>query len=458
MKEKNYGDYMPRVAFRTLGCRVNQYETQLMREQLELTCRLVDDEADIYVINTCIVTALSERKSRQLISRVRRNCQPVKVLVTGCMAEAMGEEIAKIKGVDIVFDNGLKTEVKRIVDRSLEGEHGYLPASTQTGWQAKTICSQAGRVRAFLKVQDGCNSACSFCRVTKLRGSTQSKPIAIAQREARQLIANGYPEIILTGINLAQYGDDLLSSDLPALIASLLEIDGLRRLRLGSIDPHGITDELVSLFASDSRACPHFHIPLQSGADRILAAMRRGYDTAVYRSRITQIKEMIDDATFGTDLIVGFPGETEDDFTHTCTLIEEIGFVNLHIFRYSPRPGTDAASFSAPVCEREKSKRSKILNDLASKERVRIKSGFLGKKEEILVEGRSRDGRWRGYTRGYIDTHIDAPVHRVGLPDPAKIKPGEFVNLWLTRMQTQTDRNRLQQEFLLGVSEYNRRK
>lgn len=448
MKEKNNVCRMPRVAFRTLGCRVNQYETQLMREQLEPICRLVDDEADIYVINTCTVTARSERKSRQLISRVRQSGRPVKVLVTGCMAEATGTEIAKIEGVDIVFDNRLKTQVKTIVVQALAGEGGYLSAPTQEGWEVKTIRYQAGRVRAFLKVQDGCNSACSFCRVTQLRGSTQSKPIAIAKQEASQLVTNGCPEIILTGINLAQYGDDLPSTDLPSLIASLLEINGLRRLRLGSVDPHGITDELVALFAADSRACPHFHIPLQSGADRILTAMKRGYDTVEYRARITQIKEMVDDVTFGTDLIVGFPGETEEEFTRTCTLIEEIGFVNLHIFRYSSRPGTVAASFPSQVSETEKSNRSKILNELACKETARIKRSFLDQKEEILIEGRSRDGRWRGYTRGYIDTHL--------IDQPAGIKEGEFITAWLTRMHTKTDRQDQQQEFVLGVSEHNR--
>lgn len=450
MKEKNNADRMPRVAFRTLGCRVNQYETQLMREQLKPICRLVDGEADIYVINTCAVTALSERKSRQLISRARRNGRPIKVLVTGCMAQATGKEIAKMEGVDIVFDNGLKTQIKTIVNRSLAGERGYLSAPTQKGWERETIRRQAGRVRAFLKIQDGCNSACSFCRVTQLRGSTQSKPIAIAKKEACQLVANGYPEIILTGINLAQYGDDLPSTDLPSLLVSLLEIDGLRRLRLGSIDSRGITDELISIFAADSRACPHFHIPLQSGADRILAAMRREYTTAFYRSRIAQIKEMLDDATFGTDLIVGFPGETKEEFTCTCALIEEIGFVNLHIFRYSSRPETAAALFPSQVSETEKSSRSKILNDLARKETARIKRSFLGKKEEILVEGRSHNGHWRGYTRGYIDAHL--------IDEPAGIKEGEFITARLTRIHTKTDRKDQQQEFLLGVSEHKRNK
>jgi threonylcarbamoyladenosine tRNA methylthiotransferase MtaB len=447
MKENNNVERIPRVAFRTLGCRVNQYETQLMREQLEPSYQIVDDEADIYVINTCIVTALSERKSRQLINRVRRNGrQSVKVLVTGCMAEAIGSEIAKIPGVSVVFNNELKTQIKMIVDQSLAGERGYLSALTQEGWKRKTISYQAGRVRAFLKVQDGCNSACSFCRVTQLRGATQSKPISIAKKEASQLVANGYPEIILTGINLAQYGDDLPSTDLPSLIASLLEIDGLKRLRLGSINPQGITDKLVLLFAADSRACPHFHIPLQSGADRILAAMQRGYDTAVYRSRITQIKEMLNNVTFGTDLIIGFPGETEEEFMRTCTLIEEIGFVNLHIFRYSSRAGTAAALLPAQVSEIEKSKRSKIITDLARTERVRIKRSFLNQKEEILVEGRSSDGRWRGYTRGYIDVHL--------VDEPEGIKEGEFVTPLLTRIQTTIDRKDQSQEFLVGVSEY----
>ncbi len=392
-----------RIGFVTFGCRVNQYETQMMRAKLADAHRLSDDDADLYIVNACTVTVLAERKARQAIHRLRREHPQAKIVLIGCLAEAVEKGLTVIDGVDLLAGNAWKGRIAEVVARALSGETGMLPASEPPALSAERIADHPGRVRAFLKVQDGCALSCTFCRTTQVRGPSRSKAVAAAVAEAEALVAAGYPEIVLTGINLAQYKTS--DGDLARLVGKLLRIEGLRRLRLASVNPYGITEELLEAFAADPRACPHFHIPLQSGDDRVLRLMRRGYTVDFYRSRIELVRRFIPDATFGADVIVGFPGEDEEAFRNTCALVEEVGFANLHIFRYSPRVGTVAAGFAGQVPAPVKHERAKRLEEVYRRTQERVLSEFVGKKEEVLIEER-KDGSWRGYTRGYIDTFV----------------------------------------------------
>ncbi len=392
-----------RIGFITFGCRVNQYETQMMRAKLADRYQLSDDDADLYIVNACTVTALAERKARQAIRRLRRECPQAKVILIGCLAEAVEQGIATIDGVDLLAGNAWKGRIAEVVARTMAGETGLLAGPEPIPLSEERIGGHPGRVRAFLKVQDGCDLSCTFCRTTQVRGSSRSKPIAAAVAEAEELIAAGYPEIVLTGINLAQY--QASDGNLAQLVQELLKIEELRRLRLASVNPYGITEELLEAFTTDSRACPHFHIPLQSGDDRILRAMGRGYTVSFYRSRIELVRRFLPEATFGADVIVGFPGEDEDAFRNTCTLIEEVGFANLHVFRYSPRVGTVAVGFDGQVPEPVKRDRVKKLEEIYRQVQGQVLSKFVGQEEEVLIEER-KGGAWRGYTRGYIDTFV----------------------------------------------------
>jgi len=406
----------PRIGFVTFGCRVNQYETQMMRAELAGDYRLSDDDADLYIVNACTVTALAERKARQAIHRLRREHPRTKIVLIGCLAEAVEKGLTVIDEVDLLAGNAWKGRITEVVARALAGETGALAAPEPFPLSAERIAGHPGRVRAFLKVQDGCDLSCTFCRTTQVRGPSRSKAVAAAVAEAEGLVEAGYPEIVLTGINLAQYRAS--DGDLAQLVRKLLKIEGLRRLRLASVNPYGITEELLEVFAADRRACPHFHIPLQSGDDRILKLMGRGYTADFYRSRIELVRRFIPEATFGADVIVGFPGEDEDAFRKTCELIEEVGFANLHIFRYSPRVGTFAAGFAGQVPAPVKHERAKILEEVYRRVQERVLSEFVGKEEEVLIEEK-RNGAWRGYTRGYIDTSVTGDL---GVGDEVRVR------------------------------------
>lgn len=394
----------PRVGLLTFGCRVNQYETQMMCSLLARGFDLVQDEAEVYLVSACTVTSLAERKARQAIRRLRREHPQAKILLIGCLADAVGRGLSDIQGADLLGGNAWKGEIHEAVHRALAGERGMLPSIDPIPLDQERIARQPGRVRAFLKVQDGCDFSCTFCRTTQIRGPSRSKPIAATVTEARSLVERGCPEVVLTGINLAQYSPS--DGDLAKLVRELVKIGGLRRLRFGSINPAGITQRLLEVVASDRRFCPHFHIPLQSGDDAILRCMNRGYTASFYLSRIELVRRFLPDATFGADVIVGFPGETEAAFARTCSIVEEVGFVNLHVFRYSPRVGTKASDFPRAVSDEQRRNRAQRLAQLARMLRERCMEAFLGRVEGVLVE-ENRNGHWRGYTRGYIDTVLE---------------------------------------------------
>ncbi len=409
----------PRVALRTLGCRANQYDTELMSGRLREEFELVSPEegADVYIVNTCTVTAKAEAKARQYIrSYARRGL----VLVTGCWATAAPEEVNEIAGASLIFGNAAKLRVQGLVEETLAGRRGVVnPIPNGNLLDDERIDLDSSHTRALVKVQDGCDRFCTFCRTIGARGRPRSKSPEAVLGEVRDLAKNGFVEIVLTGINLADYGET--AEALPNLLWKLEEIPKLERIRLSSINQEGVTPKLVEFFRGSEKACPYFHLPLQSGDDLVLRKMNRGYRAAEYKEKVELIRENVPGATVGADVLVGFPGEGEEQFERTYRLIEELRFLRSHIFRYSPRPGTAAAHFPAQVPERVKLERVRRLGELATRLSRQVREKYIGQRLRVLIEERAEDGLWRGWSENYIDVHID----RSG----RALHPGEIVEV-----------------------------
>ncbi len=390
-----------RVAFVTFGCRVNQYETDVMMRRLAPSFDLVDRDADLYILNGCTVTGLAEKKARQAVRRIRRTNPSSKIILVGCLADAVKAKLSTFPPVDLLVGHRDTPAIAAAVRCVLEARQAAFPLKAAAPrLDDERSAGPRGRVRAFLKIQDGCSRACTYCRPTQVRGPSRSKSLTAVLREAEDLVSRGYPELVLTGINLAEYRSD--DARLADVVRAMVDIAGLRRLRLASINPEGISDDLLAAFRDNAaRLCPHFHIPLQSGDDAILRAMARGYTAADYRTTIAAVRASVPRATFGTDIIVGFPGEDEAAFEATCQFVEEIGFANLHVFRYARRVGTPSASWDSGLTRQIVQHRRDRLTTRWRVVLQRILDERRGRIEDILIE--QRDGqRCRGYTSDYL--------------------------------------------------------
>jgi len=420
-----------KVAFYTLGCKSNQYDTEIMKEAIRgkdvYGIVPFEDDPDIYVINTCSVTRGADRKSRKYIRRAGR--QSGLVLVTGCYVTLDSETIADIDGVDMIFPNSHKYEFFRVLDMAESGQRGKVGESKIINWNlnSKTISRDSSHTRGFVKIQDGCSNSCTFCKVRYLRGPTRSKSPSKVIKEARELGENGFREIVLTGINLAEYGDEGLK--LPDLLQKLSRLETTTRIRLSSINPQGITKRLVNLFRRSEKLCPYFHIPLQSGSNSILNSMNRGYSREYYLDKIDLIKNKIPGSTFGTDLMVGFPGEGKEDFELTKDLIGRVGFTNVHVFRYSPREKTPASKYKPRVDSTVKNRRAEELRSLAASVSKEKRKTLKGEELEMIVEEPSnRIKGWRGYSRTYLDLHLPERYH------PDSIEQGDTLKVTVTEV------------------------
>jgi len=391
----------PSVEIVTFGCRANQYESAMMRRRLAGSPG--GTARPVFLLNACTVTGLAERKARQAARRIRRDHPEAAIVLIGCLADAVQGGLTRFDEADLLAGNAWKTRVDVVVARVRSGERGLLPAIEPAPLADERSAGDPNRIRAFLKVQDGCARACTYCRTTQVRGAPRSKPIDAIAAETESLLAHGFPEIVLTGIDLAQY--DPPAGRLADLVRRLLSINELSRLRLASINPSGLTDPLIEAWASDTRACPHVHIPLQSGNDGVLRAMARGYTVAEVLDRIAAVRAAIPGATFGADLIVGFPGETDEAFADTCRVVDEVGFANLHVFRFSPRPGTVAAALPHPVHSSAARRRIETLDRRWRDRRRALLDNRVGTTHHVLVEERRGD-EWRGYTSDYLYVHF----------------------------------------------------
>jgi threonylcarbamoyladenosine tRNA methylthiotransferase MtaB len=414
---------MQKVAFHTLGCKLNYAETSALGQQfadrgfniVELG-KDANAVPDVFVLNTCTVTENADREARQIVRRALRAAPDAVIVVTGCYAQLQPEEIASIEGVDLVLGAAEKLRIFDFLSLPLKKNDcpkiACAPIEEVEAFGPAYSAESDSRTRAFLKVQDGCDFNCSFCTIPLARGVSRSQSIAATVEQANMLAIRGYKEIILTGVNVGDYGKKD-GTDLLALLQALESMEGIERIRISSIEPNLFTHELLDRVAQSKVVCPHFHIPLQSGSDEILHAMRRRYDTTLYRELITRIIEKIPDAGIGVDVIVGFPGETEEHFLQTYSFLRDLPVSYLHVFTYSERDNTPAISMAKPVLPAERKRRNEMLRILSEKKRRAFSERFIGFEREALFEHEPKNGLAEGYTDNYV---------RVAVPFEPRLK------------------------------------
>lgn len=384
------------VAFLTLGCKVNSYETEAMQKLFEDADYQVvdfDSKADVYVVNTCTVTNIADRKSRQMLHRARKMNEAATVIAVGCYVQAAKDVLEQDDSIDIVIGNNKKNEIIDILNDYNQGnnieDEVIIDLSKEAKYEPLMIESVTEKVRAYIKIQDGCNQFCSYCIIPYARGRVRSRDEASIMEEVKNLVKKGYKEIVLTGIHLTSYGMDLdekKESKLLALIVKLSTIEGLERIRLGSLEPRIITEEFAKTLADNKKFCPHFHLSLQSGANETLKRMNRKYSAEEYFEKCELLRKYFDNPAITTDVIVGFPGETEEEFKESEQFLEKVAFAQMHVFKYSKRKGTKAYSMPNQVPEEIKANRSNILIHLNEKMMEAYHNSFIGKNERILIE------------------------------------------------------------------------
>ena len=403
---------MPRrVSFHTLGCKLNFSESSTFARQFEQEGfeRVSSEaEADICVINSCSVTEHADKKCRNLIRRIHRRNPKALIAVTGCYAQLKPQEIARIEGVSLVLSNTDKGDLyKRVVE--LSGKTEIYSCETDSLTRFFAAFSTNDRTRTFLKVQDGCDYCCAYCTIHYARGSSRNLPVADLVGMARQIAAEGQKEIVITGVNTGDFGRTTGESFLD-LLKALNEVEGIERYRISSIEPNLLTDEIIAFCAASPKFQHHFHIPLQSGSDSVLARMRRRYTTARFADRIASVRRSMPDAFIGIDVIVGFPGETEADFETTCRFLESIAPAYLHIFPFSERPGTPAVDFPDKVQSSVATQRVERLEELCRRLHADFCRRGIGTVQEVLFESTVRGGMMFGYTGNY--RRVKAPYDR----------------------------------------------
>ncbi|NLY10624.1 MAG: tRNA (N(6)-L-threonylcarbamoyladenosine(37)-C(2))-methylthiotransferase MtaB [Firmicutes bacterium] len=403
-----------KVAFHTLGCKVNQYDTEAVINEFKsrgYTIVDFDEVADIYVINTCTVTNVGDRKSRQMIRRAHRQNPQAKVVVMGCYSQTSPEEAIEIEGVNLVLGTRDRQGIVDLVESLNIDEKKSLVKDIfeLDEFEEIPVVQFEGRTRATIKVQDGCNQFCSYCKVPYARGKSRSRLVDNVLSQVKEISDQGYREIVLTGVHLGLYGRDLNPPvTLENLVKLISEVPGIKRVRISSIDPNEIEDSFLEMMAANPKICPHLHIPLQSGSDTILSLMRRRYSTDDFEHIVEKARQMVPGIGITTDVIVGFPGEDEKEFAKTLAFAEKMKLSRVHVFQYSPRSGTPAATMPNQVPKNEKEQRSKALIDLATRLGKEFHSSFVNEVLEVLVE-ENEGVIGVGLTGNYIRTKIKFP-------------------------------------------------
>ncbi len=396
---------MKSAAFETLGCKLNFSETSSMRRDFEnegFELKEFDDKADIYIINTCSVTLDANSSCRKTVRQALRRNPDAFVAVVGCYAQLEPEEIAEIEGVDVVLGAKDKFKLLDLFDDFVKQEETIIHnTDVNEAVDFHNAFSSDDRTRAFLKVQDGCNYKCSFCTIPLARGKSRSPKISTVVRNAEQLVHEGFKEIIVTGVNSGDFGYGT-DENFYMLLQALNEVKGLERLRVSSIEPNLLTEDIIRLAAKSEKLQPHFHIPLQSGSDKMLKIMRRRYKSDLYRGRVELIRELIPDACIGVDVITGHPGETYELFQESFDFIDSLDISYLHVFTYSERPNTHALSLKPIIPKPERKKRTHKLRRLSKKKRFNFDSRFEGEIRPALFEESNRDGFMYGWTNNYV--------------------------------------------------------
>ena len=386
---------MKRIAFMTLGCKVNQADTASMQElfrQAGYTVCDFTEEADVYVVNTCVVTNTGQQKSRQMIRRAIRKENDALIVVTGCYPQTAAEEVKAIDGVDLIIGTQDRAKIVTLVEAALEKKQNQIedevrPWEQSVQFEEMSGGNEADKTRAYLKIQEGCNQYCSYCIIPYARGPIRSRNLHSIREEVQRLTEAGYKEIVLIGIHLGCYGKEMKDgTTLYDAVQAALSVPALQRLRLGSLESVEVEERLLDLMETDKRLCPHLHLPLQSGCDKVLKDMHRPYDTKRFATLLEQIRKKVPGIAVTTDVIVGFPGETEEEFAATCDFVKQCGFAKMHVFPYSKRKGTPAAARQDQIPEKVKKKRAENLAELDREMQQAYFVENIGKAHTVLVE------------------------------------------------------------------------
>lgn len=428
-----------RVALHNLGCKVNAYEIEAMQQLLEEAgYEIVPFEpgADIYVINTCTVTNIADRKSRQMLHKAKKMNPEAIVVATGCYVQTGGDKLEKDEAIDLVLGNNQKINIVEALAEYAENKPGHgshvIKINQTKEYEELSIDHTAEHVRAYIKVQDGCNQFCTYCIIPYARGRVRSRNIESVLKEVRALAEKGYKEVVLTGIHLSSYGVDFpeeKKETLLSLIRAVHEIEGIRRIRLGSLEPGIVTREFAEGIAALPKVCPHFHLSLQSGCDETLERMNRRYRSGEYRERCELLREVYGNPALTTDVIVGFPQESEEEFQKSYDFVDGIHFYETHIFKYSRRQGTKAAAMDGQLTEAEKARRSEKMIEMHHRHASDYEKSMIGKELEVLIEEEyTNDGRtwYLGHSREYIKTAVPKSEN-YGVNDIIRVKAERFL-------------------------------
>lgn len=410
------------AAFLTLGCKVNSYETEAMRGMFEAAgYEIIDfkDIADVYVVNTCTVTNVADRKSRQMLHQAKKRNPLAIIAAVGCYVQASEEALLADSAVDLVVGNNKKADIVQMVERCKENntkEELVVDISEQMEYEELNVITTMEKTRAFIKIQDGCNRFCSYCIIPYVRGRVRSRREEEILLEIQELVGKGYQEIVLTGIHISSYASDLMQNPqqaLAALIQKIAKVEGIERIRLGSLEPGIITKEFLDAIQGVNQFCPHFHLSLQSGSNSVLIRMNRRYSAGEYQEKVELIRQYFELPAFTTDIIVGFPQETDAEFEETMQFIKKIGFSQIHVFKYSKRAGTKAAQMSGQISEETKTQRSNALISLAGELSKEYKDNFMGRMEHVLFEEETLihgEKYQLGHTKRYLKLALKGEV------------------------------------------------
>ncbi len=418
---------MNTVAFHTLGCKVNQYDTQAMLEKFrEAGYAIVpwNEDADVYVVNTCTVTGTGDKKSMQIARRLRREHPLSEVVLCGCLAQRKGAALLDT-GARLILGTQHRGEVVTLLEKAVKDGTQMCAVDTltaETPFEELNITDQEDHTRAIMKIQEGCNNHCTYCIIPSVRGPIRSRPLADVVQEAQKLADAGYKELVLTGIHLTSYGRDLQEDvGLIDAIEAVQAIDGVERIRLGSLEPGVATEDFARRLGKCSKVCPQFHLALQSGSDTVLARMARRYNTTMYLRSAEHLRSVFPMAAFTTDVLTGFPGETEAEYQETCSFVEKMAYARIHVFPYSQREGTKAAVMPGQLTREEKERRARGLIALGDRLAAAYQEKWLGKESTVLLEEQLPEG-WVGYTPEYIRVQVaSCPACRQGVQLPVRL-------------------------------------
>lgn len=421
---------MKKVAFYTLGCKVNQYETEAMIESFETAgYETVDYEeyADVYIINTCTVTNMGDRKSRQITRRALDSNPDAFIAVVGCYSQVSPDKVIEIPGVKLVVGTNERAKIVELVEYAIEKEEKINMVSDimeVREFEEMSIKNYKNRTRAFLKIQEGCDQYCSYCIIPYARGHIRSRKPESILEEVRLLAENGFREIVLTGIHVASYGRDLGNTSLIDIIEQVHQVAGIQRIRMSSVEPKTLNDDFIARLSKLDKICRHFHLSLQSGCDATLKRMNRKYTTEEYLTVVNKLRSVFPEVAITTDLIVGFPGETEEEFQSTVEFVNKIDFSGMHIFKFSPREGTPAAAHKAQIPPPVKEQRSKLITAIAAESEERFKKKFLNQKMKVLFEQKAwEEGNfYEGLTDNYIRVIAESTEDIKGKLLPVELK------------------------------------